>query len=286
MRRFTFLYYIISLFSIILIGCEKTTNIEQAHEEVVMRKIGHEILLLSNDSTSLVLPIVNESNQYRIQFQSEFEFQPDTLVNTIDNIIKSELTNSHYIVKVESCESKEVVYSYEMDNSMFSDDIQESPQLPSELVPCRTRDQPKACYEIVLQLTQNNIQNHTWIYVLVAITIAIFILYKLISKATKREHLSKIGVYQFDSKNMKLLYKKEQIELTSKESELLQLLLQTPNETINRDTILNKVWGDEGDYVGRTLDVFISKLRKKLEQDSSIELKNIRGVGYRLIIGD
>ena len=74
------------------------------------------------------------------------------------------------------------------------------------------------------------------------------------------------------------------IELTSKESELLSLLYESVNHTVDRETILNKVWGDEGDYVGRTLDVYISKLRKKLENDSSIQLKNIRGVGYKLII--
>jgi len=55
------------------------------------------------------------------------------------------------------------------------------------------------------------------------------------------------------------------------------------NTTVEREVILNIVWGDEGDYVGRTLDVFISKLRKKLEVDSSIKIVNIRGVGYKLV---
>ena len=55
------------------------------------------------------------------------------------------------------------------------------------------------------------------------------------------------------------------------------------NTTVERDVILNMVWGDEGDYVGRTLDVFISKLRKKLEADSSVKIVNIRGVGYKLV---
>jgi len=67
---------------------------------------------------------------------------------------------------------------------------------------------------------------------------------------------------------------------------LLSLLYASVNETVNKETLLNKVWGDEGDYVGRTLDVYISKLRKKLESDTSIKLKNIRGVGYKLIVED
>ena len=67
---------------------------------------------------------------------------------------------------------------------------------------------------------------------------------------------------------------------------MLSLLYASVNETVNKETLLNKVWGDEGDYVGRTLDVYISKLRKKLESDTSIKLKNIRGVGYKLIVED
>ena len=78
---------------------------------------------------------------------------------------------------------------------------------------------------------------------------------------------------------------KEFIELTSKEADLLLLLCDSANTTVERENILKTVWGDEGSYVGRTLDVFISKLRKKLEADETIKILNIRGVGYRLVIG-
>jgi len=74
------------------------------------------------------------------------------------------------------------------------------------------------------------------------------------------------------------------IELTSKESELLNLLYGSTNKTVEHDFILNKVWGDEGDYVGRTLDVYISKLRKKFGNDATIQIKNIKGLGYKLIV--
>ena len=55
---------------------------------------------------------------------------------------------------------------------------------------------------------------------------------------------------------------------------------------MEREKILATVWGDEGDYVGRTLDVFVSKLRKKLEADANVRIVNIRGVGYRLVLGE
>ena len=83
---------------------------------------------------------------------------------------------------------------------------------------------------------------------------------------------------------MTLVFENKKIELTSKESDLLLLLHSSANATIKRENILKIVWGDEGDYVGRTLDVFISKLRKKLQRDPSIKISNIRGVGYRLIL--
>ena len=56
------------------------------------------------------------------------------------------------------------------------------------------------------------------------------------------------------------------------------------NKPIAREDILQRIWGDEGDYVGRTLDVFISKLRKKLAADASLKIVNLRGVGYKLVM--
>ena len=72
--------------------------------------------------------------------------------------------------------------------------------------------------------------------------------------------------------------------IPNKETDLLLLLYKAANTTVERELILNVVWGDEGDYVGRTLDVFISKLRKKLEADSSVKIVTTRGVGYKLVV--
>jgi DNA-binding response OmpR family regulator len=83
---------------------------------------------------------------------------------------------------------------------------------------------------------------------------------------------------------MELSHNGKPVELTSKESDLLQLLSHSANDTVDRETILKTVWGDDGDYIGRTLDVFISKLRKKLEADPNVKIANIRGIGYKLIV--
>jgi DNA-binding response OmpR family regulator len=104
------------------------------------------------------------------------------------------------------------------------------------------------------------------------------------SKTSVDQNIISIGQYRFNKRKMELWFEDQRVELTSKECDLLQLLCDSTNNTVERETILKMVWGDDGDYVGRTLDVFISKLRKKLEGDSNIKIANIRGVGYKLVI--
>ena len=94
-----------------------------------------------------------------------------------------------------------------------------------------------------------------------------------------------IGKYDFDSKNLKLCFEKKEQTLTHRESELLKLLIENKNQTINRETILIALWGDDDYFKGRSLDVFITRLRKYLCQDNSIKLTNVHGVGFRLEVG-
>lgn len=105
------------------------------------------------------------------------------------------------------------------------------------------------------------------------------------SKQKIEAELISIGQFQFDQKRMILSLKAQSIELSTKEADLLFLLYSNENKTLERGYILNHIWGDEGDYVGRTLDVFISKLRKKLEADPALKIINVRGVGYRFVVG-
>ncbi|MEQ8323583.1 MAG: winged helix-turn-helix domain-containing protein [Vicingaceae bacterium] len=121
--------------------------------------------------------------------------------------------------------------------------------------------------------------------VLFALVIGMFMAYEVYRRSQKKRlHLISIGTYLFDQKNMALLKGEERQELTGKENDLLQLLYNHLNSTVDRDIILKEVWRDEGAYIGRTLDVYISKLRKKFETDPSINIINVRGVGYKLTL--
>jgi len=93
-----------------------------------------------------------------------------------------------------------------------------------------------------------------------------------------------LGSVLFDAKNRKLIINGKPIDLTGTETRLLLIFALSPNETIERSRLQKEIWEDEGVIVGRSLDMFISKLRKKLELDPNINIVVIRGKGYKLEI--
>jgi DNA-binding response OmpR family regulator len=94
----------------------------------------------------------------------------------------------------------------------------------------------------------------------------------------------KLGQYRFDCLNLTLEHPKAQKVLTQKEAEVLKLLCLHKDHVLKREEILKEVWGDDDYFMGRSLDVFISKLRKYLKEDPSVEIANYHGVGFRLEI--
>jgi DNA-binding response OmpR family regulator len=93
-----------------------------------------------------------------------------------------------------------------------------------------------------------------------------------------------IGAYVFNSKIRTITKEKIQQKLSPKEADLLKLLCQNKNELLPREMALRKIWGDDGYFTARSMDVFITRLRKYLSDDPSIEIKNIHGSGFLLEI--
>ncbi|MEL7118698.1 MAG: response regulator transcription factor [Bacteroidota bacterium] len=98
------------------------------------------------------------------------------------------------------------------------------------------------------------------------------------------EVIFQLGQFTFDSNRQLLSIKEEEIQLTAKESELLKLFCQNPNQLLSKSSILMKVWGDDSFFHSRSMDVFVSKLRKYLKQDPNLKIMNIRGSGYKLLV--
>lgn len=93
-----------------------------------------------------------------------------------------------------------------------------------------------------------------------------------------------LGDYFLDYSNLKLFHREELVKnLTQKECDLLKLLIENKDRTLKREIILEKLWGENDYFLGRSMDVFISRLRKYLKQDPSIKIENVHGVGFRLL---
>lgn len=96
----------------------------------------------------------------------------------------------------------------------------------------------------------------------------------------------KIGSFTFDTQKQILARGEKQTKLTTKESELLSLLCAHANEILQRDFALKTIWIDDNYFNARSMDVYITKLRKHLKEDESVEIINIHGKGYKLITPD
>lgn len=92
----------------------------------------------------------------------------------------------------------------------------------------------------------------------------------------------KIGKYIFMPSQFQLVIGEETIQLTEKESELLLLLSKNNHKIINRKEILENIWGENDYFLGRSLDVFMTRLRKYLQKDEKIRFESVRGVGFKI----
>lgn len=99
----------------------------------------------------------------------------------------------------------------------------------------------------------------------------------------KSKEIIPIGRFKFNYINQQLVWENETIHLTHREAELLYHLTENRNEILDRSIILKRLWGDDDFFNARSMDVFISKLRKKLKKDEQIQILNVRGYGYKLI---
>ena len=96
------------------------------------------------------------------------------------------------------------------------------------------------------------------------------------------EKVFNVSNFVFDTENLTLTLDGKVQSLTKKEAQILKLLFKFKNQVLPREVILNTVWGQDDYFVGRSLDVFITKLRKYLKADESIVILNIHGVGFKL----
>jgi len=248
--------------------------------EVLLRRIGHEMLLQSGDSLSRVLPVKKiTENEYQIRFENELTFQTDSLVYITQRLLAKVPLESDYVVNVLNCGNSSVAYGYAISKNKKDD-----------IVACLGRKQPKACYIINIKFKPNGIITLRNKYLLCGLLFLVFVGSIFVRLLNPRNTLPKdaydkiftFGSVLFDAQKRQLLINEKTIELTGTETRLLLIFASSPNKTIERSRLQKEIWEDEGVIVGRSLDMFISKLRKKLEFDPNINIVVIRGKGYKL----
>ena len=112
------------------------------------------------------------------------------------------------------------------------------------------------------------------------------ILRRVRGRKSKDNQMFKLGIFTFDMQHQLLIRGGEKTKLTTKECELLTLLCKHVNDVLQRELALKTIWIDDNYFNARSMDVYITKLRKHLKADPRIEINNVHGRGYRLIIPD
>jgi DNA-binding winged helix-turn-helix (wHTH) protein len=325
---------------------------------LMIRQIGHRLLLEAGDSTSRVLPVTEiKEGTFLLTFENEFAFKHDSLMMLSQVLLPKTQFPSGYTVTVHECSKADIVYGFQLNNT--------SP----DILACRGRSEPPGCYTIEFafpdfypKVEQKNadidqpteepksfkadphetnpkpeefktipsdhdidklteelksfkvspqdtnpkleaskttnsdypLVNLVYIGMLVLLGVTFFIVRfgKILTPQNQDnaiikealQELAVLGKFLFDVKDQRLLLGSEVISLTDKECKILELLNKSFGELISRETLMQEIWINEGVITGRSLDMFVSKLRKKLSSDPELRITNVHGKGYKLEI--
>ena len=256
-------------------------EIPEKHVEVVLRDLGHQLLLTAKDAESRVLPVKKlKENTYQISFKNDFGFISDTLINLVQRTFKKNALANDYIVSLRNCKENETVFAFEI-NSQTGD-----------LTPCRGRTLEVGCYVIEIDLLKKNKFNFFWLLLLVAPLglVGFYVKDRLRKKEGKalifdNSNYIQLGKFRFYTANNVLKAEDKTISLSEKETKALKIFAENIDQVVEREKLMKEIWEDEGLVViSRNVDVLVSKLRKKLSDDNSFKFINVHGKGYKFVI--
>ncbi len=265
------------------------TNSQRFEEKtnLALRRTGHRLLLASGDSTSRI-PAIKKLNAdtYVLQLSKPFDY--NQLPSLLQESFDLHGLKNNYDVAVMDCKTNKLQLGYNfLDYSK------------SKEVACIGREQVMSCYnvKVTFSASENNPKsNPVWWTLglgLAFIGVSYVVLARKKSapapliKTPDEQPIEKptrlhFGESSMDVENQLLYSANTQHNLTFREAKLLHLFIKHQNQVLDRDFILKSVWEDEGVTVGRSIDVFVSRLRKLLQEDTSLKIAAVHGVGYRL----
>ena len=268
---------------------------------LALRQTAHQLLAIEGDHRSRIPPVQQtESHTWLIRLEQHFNY--DSLPAMLQEAFALQRIEGDYNVAVLDCNNDDLMLGY---TASFLE--------ASKEIPCRGREQTQGCYNLrvtFLEQTSTSfpLKGGWFLFVFVcaamlaypAYGLFVFLRKKRLAKkvlradtdvfpetAFSKEALNGKVALQFgrsmlNMNNQKLVSNGIEKDLTYREAKLLQLFCRHANQLLERDLILKSVWEDEGIIVGRSVDVFVSRLRKLLIDDDSVRIVNVHGVGYRL----
>jgi hypothetical protein len=312
---------------------------------LIVRQVGHRLLLQAGDSTSRVLPVTEmKEGIFLLRFENEFVFNHDSLMVLSQRLLPKTQFPSGYTVTVHDCKKGDIVYGFQVNNTSpdilacsgrsqligcytieftFPDfydnvahkkaDIEQltgSVKVDTQVVNPKREELKMATFDDIDQRTKELKSDKTdrkevdpkleelkttifgyplinvvygGILVLLGAALLIWHFRKNLKQVPRRNQnysivkepvtdLAALGSFLFNVKGQRLLLGSEVISLTDKECKVLELLHKNFGELIPRETLMQEVWINEGVFTGRSLDMFVSKLRKKLSHDPELRI--------------
>ncbi len=251
---------------------------------LALRRTAHHLLIANGDSSSAI-PAVQQSDANTFMIRMDHLFDYDKLPALLQQSLDLHHIKRTYNVSILDCETGALQLGYN-----FAD------LSPKNGVPCGGRKRNPGCYNLKITFEPQKqvvgAQSNWWI---VPFGSVLVLLGFIVWKKNRQEHNAEkeapsdanklsFGGSELDISNLILTSKNTSHSLTYREAKLLKLFATNTNQVLDRDFILKSVWQDEGITVGRSVDVFVSRLRKMLAADPQVKITAVHGIGYRMDI--
>ena len=267
--------------------CANNESVQFAEKvNLALRRTAHNLLIVNGDSLSRI-PAVEQADANTFNVKIDHLFDYDRLPQLLQESLDIHGIKRPYNVSILNCGSGQIQLGYN-----FQDLTQKGG------VPCASRSAEPGCYTLKVtfypEAKTASTGNNWWVLPIGSLLAGLgFIVWK---RAQKEQPLvstqnidvvheipkTRFGNSELDLPNLLLISGNKSYNLTYREAKLLNLFVRNTNQILERDFILKSVWEDEGIIVGRSVDVFVSRLRKMLAADTNIKIAAVHGIGYRM----
>lgn len=263
---------------------------------LALRQTAHRLLAIEGDRSSSIPPVLQtESGTWLVRLEHNFNY--DSLPHVLQEAFVLHGVEGDYNVAVLDCSNSDLLLGYTA--SLLT---------AGKEVSCMGREQTPGCYNLSVTFPAGTSApfplKGSWVLLVVVCAAMLaypaYSLYNFLKKKNLGEKAHptdadvvaetvmngkssfQVGRSTLFTGNQKLVSNGVEKDLTYREAKLLRFFCVHANQLLERDLILRSVWEDEGIIVGRSVDVFVSRLRKLLKDDDSVRIVNVHGVGYRL----